>query len=90
MPAAASSPVELLKHAPHVCVRGICCEGEHSVRGGVRQRYRSRQGGLSCFERGDSGGRLLQCLGGPSECICEWLECAADTWKETSVKIHHT
>ncbi len=55
-----------------MCVRGICCEGEHSVQGGVRQRYRSRQGGLSCFERGDSGGRPLQCLGGPSECICEW------------------
>jgi hypothetical protein len=39
MPAAASSPVELLKHAPHVYVGGVCCEGEHNVRGGVRQRY---------------------------------------------------
>jgi hypothetical protein len=55
----------------------------------VRQRYRSRQGGLGRSEGSAGGRRPLQCLGGPSECVCERLECAGDTWKETSVKIHH-
>ncbi len=76
---------QLLKPAPYVCVGGVRCQGEHSVRGGLRQRYRSHHGRLE-----GGGGWPLQRLGVPSECIGEGLERAGDTWKETSVKIHHT
>ncbi len=70
---------QLLKHTPYVCVGGIRCEGEHSVRGAMRQQYRSRQGGHGRLE-GGGGGRPLQRLGVPSECIGEGLERAGNTW----------
>jgi hypothetical protein len=54
------------------------------------QWYRCRQGRLGCSEGGDGIRRPLQRLGGALERVGERLQRAGDTWKELSVKIHHT
>ncbi len=79
---------QLLQHAPYMGVGGIRGQGENGICDGVHQRFCSLQSVLGRLE--GCGGRPLQRLGVPSECVGKGLKRAGDIWKEASVKVHHT
>jgi hypothetical protein len=67
-----------------VGVRGVCCQGKHSVGGWMHQQYSYHQRTLGRLEGG--GGRWPgQRLGVPPEGVSEGLQLAGNTWQKMSV-----